>query len=247
MIKKYSELENIGRGRPVETISFDPPISGPSGAKLISYKWQYKWELAEDDQEGTIERRVSDWDNPSLNDETGRLIVHEFVVKFPDGTTKAVSAETVPIVLGLVTKEEKTFVKNVGNTSKSLARLLVEKAKMDAAEEKYKQALAEIKQLSPPTHVSVVFEPDFKRTEFALPGIKFYEYQKVDKRIPDEPEAPQEFPLSFFSKDIQTKAYNFWKDAKLKEKGVVPVSDYSKYQLSNKIQKMQKKLELMTK
>ncbi|MFA5071221.1 MAG: hypothetical protein WC511_02510 [Candidatus Pacearchaeota archaeon] len=248
-IQKYSNLE-VGRGRPVETIVFNPPITGPSGAKLLSYKWQYKWELAEDDLEGTIEKRVSDWDNPSLNDETGRLIVHEFVVQLPDGATKAVSAETIPILLGLVTKDEKDLVKSVGNTSKSLARLLVEKLKMDTILGKYKADVEKVNQLSFPERISVVYDPEFKFTEFDYSGVKFREQHKVDKRLPELPSPAQQYPLSFFPNDIQEKAKRFWKQEEVRKMGwnsdKIP-SQYIQQKLEGRIKKMQKKLELVTK
>jgi len=98
MIKRYSELHENVRTRPSEVIQFTPEIKGPSGASLVSYVWKYMWSVRDDDREGMVDVRVSDWDNAEPSDETGRNIVHQFGVKSPDGSTKVVSAETVPVL-----------------------------------------------------------------------------------------------------------------------------------------------------
>jgi hypothetical protein len=243
MIKKYSELE-VGRSRPVETITFNPKITGPSGASLVSYTWKYMMDLAEDPLEGTVEKRVSDWENSSPNDETGRMIVHQFGVVLPDGTSKMVSAETVPVLLGMMTKEDKSTFKNVANSAKTLARLQIEKMKMDAAKEKHAKDWEEVKLLPLPTHISAVYEPDFKYTQLKFGDIEIRRYGVVDKRIPSAPEAPESFPRDFFREDLPGLILT-WRNKRMEEKGwktsTIP-SDYSYQKLTKRIKTLEKKL-----
>lgn len=88
-------------GRSKNSVEFSKPITGPSGASIRAYDWQYKLEEDGVDKRGeSITRRVSDWDASASNPETGREIVHHFRVTDPDDKSRVVSLESALSILG---------------------------------------------------------------------------------------------------------------------------------------------------
>lgn len=98
-------------------IHFD--LAGPSGAKLHTYDWQFKWET---DPLGEDERRVSDWDRAETNEHTGKNIVHQFNVSDANGQNHTVSLETAIKMLGYGDGVEGAAkVKNLAQAAMQLA------------------------------------------------------------------------------------------------------------------------------
>lgn len=140
------------RSRPRGTIQFNPPITGPSGASLIAYTWQWKpFEFVDATGEERV-GRMSDWEKSEINPETGREIVHQFHVlqpDAPDGVT--VSAESALALLGYLKLSEAPTFKAVANAAKSLARLQMQLAETLACEAAFDADLKRILLLPTPS------------------------------------------------------------------------------------------------
>ena len=129
-----------GRFKPTETIVFDPPLIGINGNKLISYTWKYEWTTDFSIKTGdAIEKRVSDWTQAELSADTGRNIVHSFTVIKPDGTIQSVSSESVPVLMGFVTKEQKKEFANLATASKTLAKQQMQLSILEAQQKEYEE------------------------------------------------------------------------------------------------------------
>ena len=99
---------NISRRYTAKPLVFQKPIVGPSGARIVSYNWTNKPVEYVDERGEDRVKRVSDWDYSNENEDTGRQIVHSFVVEMPDGTSRAVSAESAAKALGYPVGKFKT-------------------------------------------------------------------------------------------------------------------------------------------
>lgn len=121
-----------------QTVSF-APISGPSGYSLTGYVWQYDCEEYVDSRGENRVRKVSDWNLAEVAAVTGREIVHQFSVIASDGRDLLVSLESAAKLLGFAKGEagEKN-VKSIANSVKTLAKLRMEKAAVDAQNEAMK-------------------------------------------------------------------------------------------------------------
>jgi hypothetical protein len=127
-----------GRFKPSETIVFDPPLIGVNGNKLISYTWKYEWTTDFSIKTGdAIEKRVSDWTQAELSADTGRNIVHSFTILKPDGLYKSVSSESVPVLMGFVTKEQKKDFSNLATASKTLAKQQMQLSILEAQQKEF--------------------------------------------------------------------------------------------------------------
>ena len=124
------------RSRPRDTITFQTPIKGPSGSSLVSYTWQWMPMDVVDARGEDRTVRVSDWDKADTNAETGREIVHQFVVAAPDGSTQTVSAETAVRLLGFAGDEAAPF-KSATSAAKTLARLRMQAYELDTLMEQF--------------------------------------------------------------------------------------------------------------
>jgi len=92
---------DISRSKPVKTIVFKTPIAGKNGDRIVSYSWSWKDGLKFDKHDGgEVDTRVSDWDNAVKNDDTGKLIVHQFSIIDSNGVSKTVSLESANKILG---------------------------------------------------------------------------------------------------------------------------------------------------
>jgi hypothetical protein len=126
------------RFRPSETIVFDPPLVGMNGNKLVSYTWKYEWTTDFSIKTGdAIEKRVSDWSQAETSADTGRNIVHSFTIVKPDGSSQSVSSESVPVVMGFVTKEQKKDFSNLATASKTLAKQQMQLSILEAKQKEY--------------------------------------------------------------------------------------------------------------
>lgn len=146
---KKLEVPKVGRSRPKKEIHFAKPIVGPSGAKLLSYVWQYQMEEYVDSRGEDQVRRVSDWDKAITSDETGRDIVHQFQVLKPDGSMQEVSIESAIVLLGFTTKTQKKYVGSLATTAKTLARLRLQESILQEQSEAWQKAKAEVDGLPP--------------------------------------------------------------------------------------------------
>lgn len=140
---------SVGRSKPKEEVHFAKPIQGPSGAKLMSYVWQYQMEEYIDSRGEDAVRRVSDWDKSIPSDETGREIVHQFMVLTPDGVNHQVSIESAINLLGFTNKTQKKQVGSLASTAKTLARLRLEERLLEEQSEAWQQAKREVDNLPP--------------------------------------------------------------------------------------------------
>lgn len=122
MIKTDKIFSASSRFKPYEYIAFDPPLIGANGNKLVGYQWQYEWTMLPNFEGELVSKRVSNWEQSSLNDETGRQIVHQYHVETPDGKNMTVSSESVPVVLGIIEPKQKKQFANLANASKTLAK-----------------------------------------------------------------------------------------------------------------------------
>lgn len=146
---RYDDGGNINLGkvssassrfRPSETIVFDPPLLGPNGNKLISYTWKYEWTTDFSIRTGdAIEKRVSDWSQAELSADTGRNIVHSFTIVKPNGESLSVSSESVPIVMGFVSKEQKKDFSNLATASKTLAKQQMQLSILEAQQKEFEE------------------------------------------------------------------------------------------------------------
>jgi hypothetical protein len=128
------------RFRPSETIVFDPPLVGINGNKLISYTWKYEWTTDFSITTGdVIEKRVSDWTQAEISADTGRNIVHSFTIMKPDGTIQSVSSESVLVLMGFVTKEQKKEFANLATASKTLAKQQMQMSILEAQQKEYEE------------------------------------------------------------------------------------------------------------
>lgn len=121
-----------------QTVSF-APISGPSGYSLTGYVWQYDLEEYVDAYGNERVRKVSDWSRSESADVTGRDIVHQFSVIASDGRDLLVSLESAAKLLGFTKGEDGAkLIQSVSSAVKTLAKLRMEKAMIDAQNEALK-------------------------------------------------------------------------------------------------------------
>lgn len=100
LLREDGTKGTTGRIKTYDRIVFDAPLEGPSGAKLVSYEWKYKWEDYFNVNKGEmVPKRFSDWELSSVSHDTGRSIVHQFEVE-DKGNKQLVSSESANILLG---------------------------------------------------------------------------------------------------------------------------------------------------
>lgn len=125
------------RVNPVTTIDFAKPIVGPTGARLKSYTWQWKpMEFVDARGEERV-KRISDWDASEASGDTGREVVHQFVVD-DGGADKVVSAESALKLLGFTAGSDgKAGFTSLSSAAKTLARLRMQEAELQQAKEQF--------------------------------------------------------------------------------------------------------------
>ncbi len=130
------------RSRPRGTVTFDKAITGPSGAKLTAYTWQWKPLESIDERGEERVKRISDWEKAEINPETGREVVHQFVV---DG--RVVSLESAANMLG---HGSTAPLRSTASTVKTLARLQMQLAEVQSTMEQRAADQAEVDKLPLP-------------------------------------------------------------------------------------------------
>jgi len=161
-VKIYNEIISASsRFRPKETIYFHPPLIGLNGNILESYTWSYEWDMRPNWEGELVSYRRSDWTQAEASADTGRDIVHKYDIRTTDGNYKTVSSESVPILLGLIDRTQKTRFGNLATASKTLAKqklklsiLLAQKKQYDELFEFYEN------EKKPPIEY---IEPSFER------------------------------------------------------------------------------------
>jgi hypothetical protein len=120
-------------------------LIGLNGNILESYTWSYEWDMRPNWEGELVSYRRSDWTQAEASADTGRDIVHKYDIRTTDGNYKTVSSESVPILLGLIDRTQKTRFGNLATASKTLAKqklklsiLLAQKKQYDELTELYK-------------------------------------------------------------------------------------------------------------
>lgn len=139
------------RGRPTDRIEFAKPIAGPSGATLHSYEWTWKPEATINHEGDEVARRVSDWERAINSAETGRNVVHQFVVKTPDGDSRAVSLESALRLLGYTDEAQAKGVRSAASTVKTIAASRMELDILRKRQAEIAKVSAEVRGLQKPS------------------------------------------------------------------------------------------------
>lgn len=152
-----AKKKGVKRNKNNPTVYFENPIVGPTGVKLHSYAWQYKYEEDVNDNGDERIRKVSDWDAAESNEETGRDIVHHFTIENKDETSRTVSLETALKAMGYVSSSaEAKSITSIASAVRSRALATIElqeskdlpEWKRDAISRKIEGYTQKIKQLS---------------------------------------------------------------------------------------------------
>lgn len=148
----FARMEGVtpGRFRPREKVEFSKPLVGPSGAKLTAYQWAWMPEEFIDKRGEERVRRVSDWEKAIASADTGRDLVHQFEVTTPNGKTQVVSAETVPVLLGMADRLRGTRLPSLVSATKTLASLRMKLAVAQAQHAENERIYQEVQKLPVP-------------------------------------------------------------------------------------------------
>jgi hypothetical protein len=163
---KVLEGGSLKRSKPRESIVFKNPIKTPLG-DVVGYSWSSQLVEDVDNQGEPILRRISNWDEAANNAETGRDIVHRFLIRKPDGSASEVSLEST---LGKMSPNDKKTVKMVISTAKRLPFMRAELAELQALQ---KQADAEYQRVQK-------LNPDPSKLELRTPDVNWLA-EKGDK------------------------------------------------------------------
>jgi hypothetical protein len=221
-------ITSSSRFKPRETIVFDPPLIGTNGNKLISYTWSYEWTEDFNKFKGeTVSKRISDWTQAETNAETGRQIVHQYGIQLADGTYKTVSSETVPIVLGFLDKKQSSTLPNLVTASKTLAKQKMQLAILEAKKIEEENAIKEIMSKPfPPITKSIAFGDSIRYTMGKV--------SVIDHNIDIDSE---------ISKERKETLIDAYVREQLKEIGINANDYYKTYELKNRIQRQERKIQ----
>jgi predicted N-acetyltransferase YhbS len=221
-------VSSSSRFKPRETIVFDPPLIGTNGNKLISYTWSYEWTEDFNKFKGeTVSKRISDWTQAETNAETGRQIVHQYGIQLADGTYKTVSSETVPIVLGFLDKKQSSTLPNLVTASKTLAKQKMQLAILEAKKIEKEDAIKEIMSKPfPQITKSIAFNDSIRYTMGKVSVIDLS--ADIDSEI---------------SKERKEALIDSYVKEQLKEIGINVYENTSSYELKNRIQRQERKIQ----
>jgi hypothetical protein len=241
-------ISSSSRFRPIETINFESPIIGPNGAKLLSYTWAYEWIEDWNEHKGeTVEKRVSDWTRAEQSSDTGKGIVHQFVVKLPNGDTKVVSSESVLILLGIT---ERNKIQGFSSLVSAVKTLSKQKLQLVVLNDK----LATVKKID--DEINKMPKPEIERSEadhredqikWTMGDASVYD----DKEIFDW-QTKTKSPNLTISEERLGGLIDSWKKNRYKEKGLNPHSDsLSRIEsnirdLKNRIERQERKVNSIT-
>lgn len=224
------------RTRPKGHIEFASPVVGPSGAKLTDYQWQWQYEESVDERGEERIRRISDWDKAEENQQTGRMIVHQFGVEMPDGTGQVVSAETALQLLGFTDIQGKSQFKSVESAAKTLARTQMVLTGAEQESARWKADWDAVQKMTPPQP-----ESDSQRP---TPGGRGLWWSMGDASIRQITDGP-------LTQSTREGLVSQWRDNRMVEKGWKPsdgqrladtVSD-----LKKRIKVAEKRIQAITK
>lgn len=235
--KESAVQSAASRFRPREQIQFEKPLVGPSGAKLKAYEWKWQPEEYVDKRGEDKVRRVSNWDEAEASAETGRDLVHQFVVEMPDGDQRLVSAETVPQLLGYTEKAAtgKLKLTSLISATKTLAKLKMQLAVAESKLAENERIDREVKQIPPPPVVNegkAFKSSDSRAQRFSLGP----DYSGIFQ-VQHEPGPATPYTIN----SLHT---NFW-EAQAVKRGKVRVLE-STYDLKRRIERQEKKLNAST-
>ncbi len=152
------------RFRPKETIIFEPPIIGKNGVKLVSYTWAWMPTSSTSREGDEVMKRVSDWTQAELSADSGRNVVHQYTVQYPDKTYKTVSAESVPVLLGYVDRKDLKSFPNLVTAAKTLAKQQMQLAIWEAQEKEYNDLKARFEKEEKPPIIRIDEPVSFVRS-----------------------------------------------------------------------------------
>lgn len=124
-LRKIAEsiYDSTARKKISNKIDFTPTVKGLNDNELIGYEWSWKeGEKFSKHDGGVVSTRVSDWEKAEMSAETGRDLVHKFIVKVGN-TERTVSSESVLHLLGYVDKSQPTKIPSLISAVKTLAKL----------------------------------------------------------------------------------------------------------------------------
>ncbi len=125
-----SDFANTLRGRSTTNVDFgNRPIVGKNGTKLLSYIWEHNELIPAVRKDGGLVKkavRVSDWAKSGVNANTGRNIVHKFLIETADGNKMEVSADSLAKALGYSNAEMSAKFPQVKDIVKRMASLQLE-------------------------------------------------------------------------------------------------------------------------
>ena len=221
-------VTSSSRFKPRETIVFDPPLIGINGNKLISYTWSYEWTEDFNKFKGeTVNKRISDWTQAETNAETGRQIVHQYGIQLADGTYKTVSSETVPIILGFLDKKQSTTLPNLVTASKTLAKQKMQLAILEAKKIEKEDAIKEIMSKPFPQITKSIAFGDAIRYTMGKVSV-------IDHNSDINSEIDKERKEALIDSYVKEQ---------LKEIGINVYENTNSYELKNRIQRQEKKIQ----
>jgi len=242
--KKLPKYIPAGRLKSDARVVFPTSIKGNTGAELVSYEWAYHIEDVQT-ADDVVAKKVSNWDRADVSDETGRLIVHKFDVKAPDGTVKTVSLETAARLLGY-TPGEVQDIANIATTAKTYAKMQMAISVLDAAIKEIDEIKAEVDAMDPPPVIEVGrTSPTTRR--WMIGNVEMRE--RFGIMAGDHPyEIGEPIPA-----ELVKRAQGFWRDDQLtrkkKEAGYEAYDqfDYRRSELERRAKKLKLKLDLAIK
>lgn len=234
------------RFRPKEIIHFETPIVGKNGNKIISYEWSYEWTMVPNSEGEMVGRRISDWSHAEMSAETGRDLVHKFTVEKTDGSSVKVSSETIPQLLGYVSKGEMKILPGLVSSVKTLTKQRMQLTIKEAQKKDYDK-VKELYVHSEKPHIVEIDEPeDFVQEDWKKGAHKVFAMGDVWMRQDNIYDYLSNgyIPIKTPTKETKMGLETDWINQKMKESGVTyPVGII---ELRNRVQKQEKKVEQIT-
>ena len=235
------------RFKPHETIVFEPPIVGKSGAKLISYQWAYEFQEYFNKHSGDVAtKRVSDWDKAIASADTGKNIVHQFEVQKTNGEFETVSSESVLVLLGFTDRKSIKSFPSLVNSVKTLAKQKMQLVLMEAQQKEYDELKNKFDKAQKPEIVEIEEPVEFVRSGMEENAHTVYSIGDVWYR--------QDNPYDYYSKThkkighptkqtIEQLTYD-WIDKRIKENGGSRPNGL--YDLKKRIERQERKVKQIT-
>ncbi len=223
------------RFRPAEMFHFPKPLTGPSGAKLVAYQWQYKPEEYVDKTGEDRIRRVSDWERAEDSSATGRGLVHQFHVEMPDKRVQLVSSETVPQLLGFEQYHlSPGAAKSVMTVTKTLAKLKMALAIVQEKQAHNDAIWKQVEQLRFPV------EDVRSRKAWSDPTSKAQRFYMENSEGNFQVQHEEGPATPYTIHQLETN----WRGASAMKLGMVHIRE-SQYDLKNRIERQERKINAM--